>query len=58
VDGGWILLPDGSQIGVVTWNGTPVSAPPLDPAFLTTIVNGVGIDAVPVLPGPRAGGRG
>jgi hypothetical protein len=40
VDGGWILLPDGTQTGVVTWNGRPVSAPPLDPAFGTTIVNG------------------
>ncbi|WP_434743481.1 hypothetical protein [Micromonospora sp. SH-82] len=55
VDGGWILLADGTQIGVVTWNGRPVPAPPLDPAFFTTIVNGVSIDAVPVLPTPGNG---
>lgn len=48
VDGGWILLPDGTQIGVVTWNGEPAPAPPLDPAFGTTIVNGVTIAADPV----------
>ncbi|NJP33657.1 hypothetical protein [Micromonospora thermarum] len=50
VDGGWILLADGTQVGVVTWNGKPVPAPPLDPAFGTTIVNGVTITAVPVFP--------
>ncbi|MEV1147853.1 hypothetical protein, partial [Micromonospora sp. NPDC049799] len=56
VDGGWILLPDGTQTGVVTWNGRPVSAPPLDPAFGTTIVNGVRITAEPVVPGTGTGG--
>ncbi|WP_428966781.1 hypothetical protein [Micromonospora fluostatini] len=55
VDGGWILLADGSQIGVVTWNGRPVPAPPLDPAFLTTVVDGVTIDAVPVGAAPGDG---
>ncbi|PZF94747.1 hypothetical protein [Micromonospora deserti] len=56
VDGGWIMRPDGTQIGVVTWNGEPVAAPPLDPAFGTTIVRGVRITAEPVIPGPVAGG--
>ncbi|KXK58271.1 hypothetical protein AWW66_30735 [Micromonospora rosaria] len=55
VDGGWILLADGSQIGVVTWNGRPVPAPPLDPAFFTTVVDGVTIDAVPVGAAPGDG---
>ncbi|MER7456822.1 hypothetical protein [Micromonospora sp. NPDC126480] len=55
VDGGWIVLADGTQVGVVTWNGKPVAAPPLDPAFWTTIVKGVTVTAVPVVPGPEAG---
>ncbi|MEW2383615.1 hypothetical protein AB0873_16200 [Micromonospora sp. NPDC047707] len=55
VDGGWILLADGTQVGVVTWNGKPVAAPPLDPAFGTTIVNGVTITAVPVFPDAPTG---
>ncbi|SCG34709.1 hypothetical protein [Micromonospora coxensis] len=55
VDGGWILLPDGSQIGVVTRDGEPVSAPPLDPAFGTTIVDGVTVRAEPVATDPGAG---
>ncbi|MCM0676622.1 hypothetical protein NCC78_18300 [Micromonospora phytophila] len=55
VDGGWIMRPDGTQIGVVTWNGTPVPAPPLDPAFRSTIVNGVTITAEPVVPAAEAG---
>ncbi|GGM05394.1 MULTISPECIES: hypothetical protein [Micromonospora] len=55
IDGGWIMLPTGGQIGVVTWNGSPVPAPPLDPAFGTTIVNGVSITAVPVIPSAGAG---
>lgn len=53
VDGGWIVLPDGTQIGIVTWNGTPIPAPPLDPAFWSTIVNEVTITAAPVIPGAR-----
>lgn len=56
VDGGWIMLPDGSQIGVVTRDGTPVSAPPLDPAFGTTVLDGRTVTATPVVadPGPGA----
>ncbi len=53
IDGGWIMLPDGTQIGIVTWNGKPIPAPPLDPAFNSTIVNGVTITAEPVVPGAR-----
>ncbi|MDM4719243.1 hypothetical protein QTQ03_06385 [Micromonospora sp. WMMA1363] len=55
VDGGWILLADGTQVGVVTWNRKPVQAPPLDPAFGTTVVNGIAITAVPVVPEPGPG---
>ncbi|TCC00562.1 hypothetical protein E0H26_02455 [Micromonospora zingiberis] len=53
IDGGWIMLPDGTQIGIVTWNGKPIPAPPLDPAFYSTVVNGVTIAAEPVVPGAR-----
>ncbi|MFD6755878.1 hypothetical protein [Micromonospora gifhornensis] len=53
IDGGWIMLPDGTQIGIVTWNGKPIPAPPLDPAFNSTVVNGVTIVAEPVIPGAR-----
>ncbi|MEH0843536.1 hypothetical protein V6U81_14220 [Micromonospora sp. CPCC 205711] len=54
VDGGWILLPDGSQVGIVTRDGTPVPAPPLDPAFGTTIVAGTTVTAEPVAARPGA----
>lgn len=52
VDGGWILLPDGTQVGVMTWNGTPAPAPPLDPVLGTTQVDGVTISARPVAANP------
>ncbi|MGC5053487.1 hypothetical protein ACLQ2S_18745 [Micromonospora sp. DT48] len=52
-DGGWIMLPDGTQIGIVTWNGKPIPAPPLDPAFNSTVVDGVTLVAEPVIPGGR-----
>ncbi|GIJ24839.1 hypothetical protein Vqi01_00010 [Micromonospora qiuiae] len=53
IDGGWIFLPDGTQIGIVTWNGKLIPAPPLDPAFYSTLVNGVTLTAEPVVPGAR-----
>ncbi|MGN9806889.1 hypothetical protein [Micromonospora sp. L32] len=52
VDGGWIMLPDGSQIGVLTRDGSPAPAPPLDPAFGTTIVDGSTVAAEPVAAEP------
>jgi hypothetical protein len=55
VDGGWIMLPDGSQIGVVTRDGAPVPAPPLDPAFGTTILDGRTVTASPVVADPGSG---
>ncbi|GAB3182415.1 hypothetical protein FHX75_111130 [Micromonospora palomenae] len=53
VDGGWIMLPDGSQIGVLTRDGSPAPAPPLDPAFGTTIVDGSTVAAEPVAGDPE-----
>ncbi|MEH0934523.1 hypothetical protein [Micromonospora psammae] len=55
LDGGWIMLPDGGQIGVVTRDGVPAAAPPLDPAFGTTIVDGTTVTAEPVVTDPGAG---
>ncbi|MBX7266814.1 hypothetical protein KIF24_12755 [Micromonospora sp. Llam7] len=52
-DGGWIMLPDSTQIGIVTRNGKPITAPPLDPAFNSTMVDGLTITAEPVIPGAR-----
>lgn len=40
VVGSWIVLPDGSQVGVLTENGTPRPAPALDVAGGTTTVDG------------------
>lgn len=38
VVGGWIVLPDGTQVGVVTTDGRPAAAPPLDvPAGQATV---------------------
>jgi hypothetical protein len=45
VDGGWIVLPDGSQVGVVTVDGTPQPAPALDPATGAAIVDGTRVTA-------------
>ncbi|MDG4797507.1 hypothetical protein [Micromonospora sp. WMMD1082] len=53
IEGGWIMLPDGTQIGIVTRDGEPIFAPPLDPAFFSTLVDGVTITAEPVVPGAR-----
>lgn len=40
VDGGWIVLPDGTQVGVLTVDGTPAPAPALDPAAGEVEVDG------------------
>jgi hypothetical protein len=41
---GWIVLPDGSQVGIDN-DGTPAAAPPLDPATRSATVNGVAVTA-------------
>lgn len=48
VVGGWIVLPDGSQVGVLTTNGAPAPAPSLDPATGAVTVDGTPITATPV----------
>ncbi|MDI6104795.1 protein kinase [Actinoplanes sp. NEAU-A12] len=46
--GGWILLRDGSQVGIVTNNGVPAPAPRLDPSTGTATVDGMLVTAEPI----------
>lgn len=45
---GWIILPDGSQVGIATSPDGSGTAPELDPAQGSVEVGGLQIDAVPV----------
>lgn len=54
VVGGWIVLPDGSQVGVVTVDDEPQPAPAIDPATGAATVEGTALTAVPVT-GPLTG---
>lgn len=51
LEGGWIVLPDGTQVGLANFAGSPVAVPPLNLADLTTTVFGAKITAKPVAPG-------
>jgi hypothetical protein len=44
---GWIVLPDGSQVGIDN-DGTPVPAPPLDPQSGTATVDGSTVTATSI----------
>ncbi|WP_395111103.1 hypothetical protein [Actinomadura sp. SCN-SB] len=48
--GGWIVLPSGDQVGVVSLAGTPRPAPPLDPAAGAVTVDGARIPVAPADP--------
>lgn len=50
VDGGWIVLPGGRQVGVVDRDGTPSAAPEIDPGTGAVTVDGQKIHARPVTP--------
>ncbi|MEU4877793.1 hypothetical protein [Streptomyces sp. NPDC021608] len=50
VDGGWIVLRDGSQVGVLTRDGVPSPAPRLDPRTGAVTVDGRRLTARPALP--------
>ncbi|MFF7476403.1 hypothetical protein [Streptomyces sp. NPDC008092] len=50
VDGGWIVLADGRQVGIVDREGTPSSAPRIDPETGAVTVDGRRLTANPVLP--------
>lgn len=45
VRGGWIVLPDGRQVGVLTVDGSPAPAPALDPATGAARVAGYPVTA-------------
>lgn len=42
---GWIVQPDGSQVGILTTDEGPSAAPPLDPAAATATVDGTPVTA-------------
>jgi hypothetical protein len=48
--GGWIVLPSGDQVGVVSLGRTPRPAPRLDPATPTVTVDGARIPVAPADP--------
>ncbi|MET7453561.1 hypothetical protein ABZT03_17070 [Streptomyces sp. NPDC005574] len=50
VDGGWIVLADGTQVGVLTRGGKPSPAPRIDPATGVVTVDGRKLTAHPVTP--------
>jgi hypothetical protein len=50
VDGGWIVLPGGRQVGVVERDGTPSAAPSIDPETGAVTIDGQKITARPVTP--------
>lgn len=50
VDGGWIVLRDGSQVGVLTKDGKPSPAPEIDPETGVVTVDGQQLTARPVTP--------
>lgn len=50
IDGGWIVLPDGRQVGIVRENGAPSAAPPVDPETGAVTVGGEQLTARPVVP--------
>ncbi|MEU7577379.1 hypothetical protein AB0B50_07230 [Streptomyces sp. NPDC041068] len=50
LDGGWIVLPDGSQVGILNRDGEPGKAPRIDPGTGTVRVDGDDITARPVTP--------
>jgi hypothetical protein len=50
LDGGWIVLPDGRQIGLLDTNGTPGSAPSIDLASNSVNVGGQNVPAQEATP--------
>ncbi|WP_409056869.1 hypothetical protein [Streptomyces sp. SYP-A7185] len=50
IDGGWIVLPDGRQVGIVKRDGTPRKAPLLDPETGVVVVDGDRLTARSVVP--------
>ncbi|WP_432042821.1 hypothetical protein [Streptomyces cadmiisoli] len=50
IDAGWIVLRDGSQVGVLTRDGAPSPAPRIDPATGAVTVDGQRLTARPATP--------
>ena len=50
IDGGWIVLQNGRQVGVVTRNAKASAAPAIDPATGAVTVDGQQLTARPVTP--------
>ena len=50
IDGGWIVLPNGRQTGIVTRDGKAASAPRIDPETGAVTVDGQQLTAQPVTP--------
>ncbi|WP_327322692.1 hypothetical protein OG735_09510 [Streptomyces sp. NBC_01210] len=50
IDGGWIVLPDGRQVGILNRDGKPAAAPRIDPGAGTVVVDGTRLPARPVVP--------
>ncbi|MEV0323392.1 hypothetical protein ACIBKX_26215 [Streptomyces sp. NPDC050658] len=50
IDGGWIVLPDGQQVGILKSDGKPRPAPRLDPETGAVPFDGGRLTARPVLP--------
>jgi hypothetical protein len=50
IDGGWIVLPGGRQVGILDRDGEPGAAPRIDPASGAVTVDGQQLTARPVTP--------
>ncbi|WP_030947498.1 hypothetical protein [Streptomyces sp. NRRL S-646] len=50
IAGGWIVLPGGKQVGIVTRDGAPSAAPAIDPETGAVTVDGQRLTAQPVTP--------
>ncbi|MEV8316755.1 hypothetical protein AB0Q95_21550 [Streptomyces sp. NPDC059900] len=50
IDGGWIVLPDGRQVGILKEDGKPQPAPRLDPESGAVPYDGGELTARPVVP--------
>ncbi|MFE2687644.1 hypothetical protein [Streptomyces mirabilis] len=50
LDGGWIVLPGGKQVGILDRDGKPAAAPTIDPRTGTVTVDGQTLTASPVTP--------
>ncbi|MFF3583797.1 hypothetical protein [Streptomyces mirabilis] len=50
IDGGWIVLPGGKQVGILDRDGKPTAAPTIDPETGTVTVDGQTLTASPVTP--------